>query len=87
MLTLSLAEGVQHFTLSPQAQAVRIVAIYVVPVRDAVSYQDYLRMHEDAPRYDEMLSFEAEHYNVKSDSFIRATSKKNAALGTLRYLS
>ena len=80
VLTLLLAEGVQHFTLSPQAQAVRIVAIYVVPVRDAVSYQDYLRMHEDAPRYDEMLSFEAEHYNVKSDSFIRATSKKNAAL-------
>lgn len=79
-LMLSLAEGNQHFTLSPQAQAVKIYGIYVVPVQDTIDHQEYLRAHKDAPRYDKMLSFEAERYSIKSDSFIRATSKKIAAL-------
>lgn len=79
-LTLTLDAGMQHITLSPQAQAVKITQICLVPVRDTISYQDYLHAHEGAPRYDKMLPFEAEHYSIKSDSFIRATSKKNAAL-------
>ena len=79
-LILTLEAGVRHFTFSPQAQAVEISGIYAVPVKKTVSYREYINSYENADHYDKMLSFEAEHYNIKSDSFIRAASIKNAAL-------
>ena len=79
-LTLTLDAGVHHITLTSQAQAVKITQICLVPMQDAVSYAEYAQAHADAAPYDKMLTFEAERYSIKSDSFIRATSKKIAAL-------
>lgn len=79
-LTLPLAQGVQNLTLSSKSHRVKITGIYIVRAGDALSYKDYVGKYANEPKYKEMISFEAEHYNIKSDSFIRATNKKNAAL-------
>lgn len=79
-LTLKLEAGVQHIIMTSQAQAVRIMQICLVPVRNDVSYAEYTQSHNGIAPYDKMLTFEAERYSIKSDSFIRAASKKNAAL-------
>lgn len=78
--TLKLEEGKHHIELTPQSQELIIEKIYISPVKETVSYEEYLAFNSGGKEIKETRFFEAEDYMIKSDSFIRAANKKNSAL-------
>ena len=74
------AGSTQKITLSPESQAMKIVAIYVDKQVETPTYAEYLAANAGKADVDDLKIIEAEQYMVKSDSFIRGTSVKNAAL-------
>lgn len=79
-LTFDWEVGTQKVTFSPQSQDMVIVAIYVNKVQETPTYKEYLAANSGKTNAGELVTVEAVHYMVKSDSFIRGTSAKNAAL-------
>lgn len=79
-LTFDWEAGTQKIEFSPESQDMCIVAIYVNEVSQAPSYETYLAEYAGAKDVADCITIEAVHYMVKSDSFIRGTSVKNAAL-------
>lgn len=79
-LTFDWKAGDQKVTFSPESQDMVLVAIYVKKVKQLPTYAEYLAANEGKADATEILTVQAEDYRVKSDSFIRATSQKNAAL-------
>ena len=72
--------GNQKITFSPQSQDMVILDIYVKKIEELPTYKEYLAAHGDSDVVADRLTIEAVEYMVKSDSFIRGTSVKNAAL-------
>ena len=79
-LTLEWKPGVHKITFSSQSQAMMITEIYVNQTTALPTYSEYAAAHAGKTDAAVMKTVEAERYMVKSDSFIRATSRKNAAL-------
>lgn len=70
----------QHVTFSPSSQPLVIVGVYAAKAVDLPTYAEYSAMHAGKTDAAETKIVEAERYMVKSDSFIRATTHKNAAI-------
>ncbi len=70
-LTLELATGTHTFTLKTLINSFEISEIVLVPLKDAISYSEYSAQHKDKNRVDAEITFEAEEYALKSDSYIR----------------
>ncbi len=79
-LVFDWTEGTKKVTISPQSQNIMLVAIYVKKYEELPQYADYLAQYAGKADVEDTKIIEAEDYRVKSDSFIRATSVKNAAL-------
>lgn len=79
-LTFDWEVGAQKITFSPESQDMMIVAVYVSEVKELPTYAEYLVANAGKQDAAEQKIIEAERYMVKSDSFIRGTSVKNAAL-------
>lgn len=79
-LTFDWQPGNQTVSLKPESQQMMLVAIYVKKVSTLPTYAEYLAANSGKADATETVIVEAEDYKVKSDSFIRATSVKNAAL-------
>ena len=81
-VVLELSAGTHRFSFTAGSQNINLVALYIAPIQQTVNYADYTEQNSDksAETQTQTVTIEAEHYNVKSDSFIRAKSRKNAAL-------
>ncbi len=79
-LTFTWEAGTQKVTFTPESQQMMLVAIYVKKVSTLPTYAEYMAAHAGKADATENQIVEAEDYKVKSDSFIRATSVKNAAM-------
>ncbi len=79
-LTFDWKAGNQTVTFSPESQDMMLVGIYVKKVSTLPTYAEYLAANAGKADVADVKVIEAEDYKVKSDSFIRATSQKNAAL-------
>ncbi len=79
-LTFEWKAGVQNIKFSPQSQDMVITAIYVNKVQEIPTYEEYLAKNGKGDVVAETVTIEAVEYMVKSDSFIRGSSVKNAAL-------
>ena len=79
ILILPLKTGVHSISLTSESQSLKVTKIYIKKYREPVSYAEY---SAQLPKntVSETYTLEAEEYSVKSDSFIRAASRKNAAL-------
>ena len=72
--TLDAGEAVA-FTFVPTVQAVEVLGVWLCPVEAAAPYSG-----EKKPDPVETIVVEAEDYSLKSDSYIRSASVRNAAL-------
>ncbi len=79
-LTFTWEAGVQKVEFEPESQDMYIVAIYVSEVQTLPTYKEYLAANAGKQDVDECVTVEAVEFMVKSDSFTRGTSVKNAAL-------
>ena len=79
-LTFDWEAGTKKISLTPESQELVLAAIYVKKVDVLPSYKEYLAANAGKADATETKIIEAERYQVKSDSFIRASSYKNAAL-------
>lgn len=80
VFTLKLEKGSHRIELSPQSQELVIGEIYITPIKNNISYEEYLAKNSSSKEIKETKILEAEDYMIKSDSFIRAANKKNSAL-------
>ncbi len=74
------AGEVQHITYTPSSQKMVLVGIYVAKVAELPTYAEYAAANAGKADVEDVKILEAERYMVKSDSFIRATTKQSAAL-------
>ncbi len=79
-LSFTWEAGTQKINFTPQSQHMMIAAIYVNRVQELPTYKEYLAANSGKQNVTECVIIEAEQHYVKSDSFIRGTSVKNAAL-------
>jgi len=79
-LTFDWQAGTQTVTFSPESQKMVLVAFYVKKADTLPTYAEYMAANAGKADATDTYIVEAEDYKVKSDSFIRATSQKNAAL-------
>ena len=80
MFKAMLTKGKHNFSFTTEAQDLVIDKIYIQKVKEALTYSEYCAQMGKGTTVPETTVLEAEDYSVKSDSFIRAGAKKNAAL-------
>lgn len=79
-LTFDWEPGVKKVSFAPESQDMVIGAIYVKKTTNLPTYKEYMAANAGKADATETQIIEAERYQVKSDSFIRATTYKSAAL-------
>lgn len=80
MFKATLTKGKHSFSFTTEAQDLVIDKIYIQKAKEALTYAEYCAQMGKGTTIPETTVLEAEDYSVKSDSFIRAGAKKNAAL-------
>jgi ABC-type glycerol-3-phosphate transport system substrate-binding protein len=77
---LDLTQGQQTITLKNNTQPIVLNAVYLVKGNKVPSYKEYSDKLTDKTAGRDLITIEAENYDVKSDSFIRVGNVQNAAL-------
>lgn len=79
-LTYTWEAGTQTVAMTPESQDVVLYGIYVCKETTLPTYKEYMAANAGKADATDTKIIEAERYMVKSDSFIRASSQKDAAL-------
>lgn len=74
-----LQKGTHTVTLSPQSQSIIICGIYLIKNETLPTYKEYISA-VGGNKSEEQVIIEAEHYSLKSDSYIMPKTVKNSAL-------
>lgn len=79
-LTFNWKAGTQKITIAPESQDIVIAGVYVQKKAKLPTYAEYSAKYADKQLVKDLIPIEGERYMVKSDSFIRGGSQKDAAL-------
>ena len=74
-----LQKGTHSVSLSPQSQSIIISGIYLLKDESLPTYKEYIAAN-NGNETTELAVIEAEHYSLKSDSYIMPKTVKNSAL-------
>lgn len=79
-LVFAFEPGRQQVTIATDSQVLMVAGVYLKKLDTLPTYAEYLAKNSGKADVNDLKIVEAERYMVKSDSFIRPASQKNAAL-------